>query len=127
MAALVCTIGFVGCAPGGPTRYEVSGEVTLNGQPAPLGRISFQPDASVGNDGPGATAIVKEGRFKTASGKGVSAGPHLVNIIAYDGVPNSESMSGKPLTTKAYVTTITIPLENSVQNFDVPSSHLVEK
>jgi hypothetical protein len=81
---------------------------------------------STGNDGPGASAVVKNGLFKTADGKGATVGPHTVSIIAYDGVPNSESTNGKPLTGKPYVTSVTIPAEKSVQNFDVPSSFLLK-
>jgi hypothetical protein len=123
-AAAMC-----GCWRGGgdgPTRYEVTGEVTLNGKPAPWGEIFFQPDAAQKNSGPGTTVRVEKGRFKTRDGKGVSVGPHVVNIIAYDGIPNRESMDGAPLTKKPYVTTVTIPANDSVQNFDVPASHLVK-
>jgi len=110
----------------GPTRYEVEGGVTLNGKPAPNGEIAFQPDTAQQNTGPGAVTTIKNGRFKTLEGKGVSVGPHKVRIIAYDGIANSESANGNVLTAKPYETTVNIPADNSVHNFDVPASHLVK-
>lgn len=129
VACILAALGMTGCGSGndGPTRYEVSGEVTLNGKPAPWGEIFFQPDASQQNSGPGATARIEKGRYKTRDGKGVSKGPHIVQIIAYDGVPNSESMDGSVLTKKPFNTTVTLPAEDSVQNFDVPASNLVKQ
>jgi hypothetical protein len=127
-AVAVLLVSWSGCsAQDGPRRYEVSGQITLNGKPAPVGEIYFEPDASQGNAGPGAVARIVNSSFRTPKGKGVTAGPHVVNIVASDGVPNQSSMDGKPLTTKIYVTKTTIPQEDSVQNFDVPASHLVNK
>lgn len=128
VAGMLSIVAMCGCgrSADGPTRYEVAGEVMLNGKPAPWGEIFFQPDVAQKNTGPGTTVRIEKGKFKTRDGKGVSVGPHLVNIIAYDGVPNSESMDGTPLTKKPYVTTVTIPANDSVQNFDVPASHLVK-
>jgi hypothetical protein len=92
-----------------------------------VGEIYFEPDASQGNTGPGAVARIVNSNYRTPKGKGVSVGPHVVNIVASDGISNTSSMDGKPLTTKIYVTNVTIPAEDSVQNFDVPASHLVNK
>src|SRR5262245_19161865 len=73
----------------GPRRYEVSGQITLNGKPAPVGEIYFEPDASQGNTGPGAVARIANSSYRTPKVKGVSVGPHVVNIVASDGVPNT--------------------------------------
>lgn len=126
MMAGIALLSLCGCSgKSGPTRYEVSGRVTLNGKPAPLGEIFFQPDVSQGNRGPGSVARIEKGVYKTLDGKGVTVGKHLVNIVAFDGIPNKECLDGNALTTKVYVATITIPEKNSEQHFDVPTSHLV--
>lgn len=111
----------------GPMRYDVEGAVTLNGKPSAAGEIAFQPDTDQKNTGPGAVARIENGRYKTLEGKGVSVGPHKVRIIAYDGIPNSESANGNAVTNKPYEATVNIPAENSTHNFDVPTSHLVNK
>ncbi len=77
------------------------------------------------NRGPGSVARIEKAFFKTVPGKGVTAGNHLVNIVAFDGIPNKESLDGNALTTKVFVTTVTIPESSSQHNFDVPASHLV--
>lgn len=125
---LVCLGSLSGCSQqNGPTRYKVSGKVTVNGKPAPVFELFFRPDSAQGNSGPGAMVRGRKGLYETRSGKGVSVGPHLVEIIAFDGVPNSESSEGNALTPKTYTTTVTIPAEDSEQNFDVPASYLAPK
>jgi hypothetical protein len=88
--------------------------------------IYFQPDSAQGNSGPGATAIGRNGVYETRDGKGATAGPNVVEIIALDGVPTSDSRDGSPLTTKAYRTNANLPHADSEQNFDVPASHLIK-
>ena len=119
----IATIGCLGCSGNdGPTRYKVSGKVTLNGKPAPAFEIFFRPDSSQGNSGPGATALGRDGLYETR--KGVTMGPHLAEIIVFDGIPNGESNRGSALTQKPYKTTLTIPAEDSEHDFDIPASHL---
>lgn len=128
VAVVVCLDSLSGCSQhDGPVRYKVSGKVTVNGEPAPAFEVFFRPDSAQGNSGPGAMVRGRQGLYETRSGKGVSVGPHLVEIIAFDGIPNSESTDGNALTPKAYITTVTLPAEDSEQNFDVPASALAPK
>lgn len=48
----------VGC--GGPARAQVTGTVTLDGQPLETGMISFEP---IGGDGQSAGGGIKDGRY----------------------------------------------------------------
>jgi hypothetical protein len=126
LVLLFCLSTLGGCSQqDGPTRYKVSGQVTINGKPAPAFHIFFRPDSAKGNSGPGAKVRGQHGLYETRPNKGVSIGPHLVEIMAFNGVPNSESNEGDALT-KAYTTSVSLPAEDSEQNFDVPVSHLVQ-
>ncbi len=112
-----------GGAPAGPTRYTVSGTVTYDKQPVPKGFITFSPDDTAGNKGPGGGAQIINGKFKTDIGKGVVGGPYTIQIVGYDGVPakveGEELKDGKPLFS-TYMTTLTLPKGDSTQNFDIP-------
>lgn len=121
LVGVVCPIGCGGDS--GPPRYQVSGAVTYQGQPVPKGFVTFSPDTSQGNSGPGGGAEIVDGRYVTAAGKGVIGGPHQVRIVGYDGIPISmegeELTDGQPLFAP-FVTTIDFPTEDSTQDFTIP-------
>ncbi|HLA84892.1 MAG TPA: hypothetical protein VJL29_08860 [Thermoguttaceae bacterium] len=101
-----------GCGDRGPTRYRVSGTVTFQGKPVPLGAIQFTPDTSKGNRGPAAFAGIKNGRYDTAaSGQGFVGGPQVVTVDAFDGVIVDPDLlpSGKPLLKNQYRKSFDLP------------------
>ncbi len=116
-----------GCGGGddGPPRYQLSGNATFAGKPIPKGFITFSPDASKGNSGPGSGAAIENGRYVTEEGKGVVGGPHVVKIVGTDGVPATESgeelPDGKSLF-KPFEASADLPKENGEKDFDVPDS-----
>lgn len=116
-------VGGCGSAPDGPPRFQISGSVTFDGKPVPKGFITFEPDGSKGNKGPGGGAAIANGRFKTEAGKGVVGGPHVVRIVGYDGVAatmeGEQLADGKPLFA-TYVSTVDFPKENGTRDFAVP-------
>ncbi|MGB9689681.1 hypothetical protein [Thermogutta sp.] len=118
----VFTVGFSGCSKGGPKTYHVSGTVTFDGKPVPAGSILFEPDQTKGNTGPAGFAKIKDGKFDTRNnGRGTIGGPHVVRIIALDGVPGEELPEGAPLAPE-YVTHADLPKENNHQeNFNIPA------
>lgn len=82
----------IGCTDSNDTRgVQLNGEVTLNGQPIKVGRISFTPDVKAGNRGPMGTCRIKDGKYDTTAfaGRGVTGGPHVVKIENY--CPPSEN------------------------------------
>ena len=85
----------------GPTRYDVTGVVTYAGKPVPVGFVTFIPDTDKGNKGPGGGADVKDGKYDTASGKGMVGGPHKIQVVGFDGIPvviaGSKFEEGTPL------------------------------
>lgn len=99
LAALV-GLACLGMGPGcGRNAYrlaDVSGRVTLDGEPLAGGVVSFQPQAAGGSvAGPGSTGrIDADGRYRLASidgGSGAVVGTHLVRI--YSRSPESASKS----------------------------------
>ncbi|REJ71223.1 MAG: hypothetical protein DWQ29_23985, partial [Planctomycetota bacterium] len=67
------------------TRYEVSGSISLEGEPLPAGEIIFEPDTAQGNSGPAGIADIKEGKYTSRKGWGVVGGPHIAVITANNG------------------------------------------
>jgi hypothetical protein len=120
VAALVA---LVGCSNNG--RHDLSGTITFNGQPVPLGEIRFEPDMSRGADGPGVLLPIENGVFRTTPSMGVVAGPHKVFIRGFDGkgAPAKQSgpapYVGSPLFPE-YTTTVDLPARSHVLNIDVP-------
>lgn len=86
LAVSVLLLG--GCGGGTDENVvHVSGTVTCDGKPLPLGMIVFEPDPAKGNTGPQGHADIKDGRFDTRlSKKGAAIGPQIVRITGGDGV-----------------------------------------
>lgn len=104
--------------------FSVTGNITYDGKPLPKGNITFSPDASMGNKGPGAIAEIQDGNFATQPGKGISGGPYVLIINGYDGVPfpsgeGGMDQMGKPLF-ESYETKIDLPKEDAEHNIEVP-------
>lgn len=116
-----------GCGDSG---YDVSGNVTFDGNPIPAGKIYFSPDGSKGNRGAAGYATIVNGTYNTASegGKSIIGGPMLVGIEGFD--PNaanptdSDDTSGEE-TVKAlfpyYEIQVDLPTESTTKDFDVPA------
>lgn len=112
---------WVGCGgSGGPERYHLSGTVTYAGKPVPAGTVSFVPDTSKGNSGPGGSAPIKDGTFDTSNGTGHVSGPHVVTVAGFDGVATPEMPVGTSLFGD-YQTSIDLPKQDGTQAFDIPA------
>jgi len=119
---LVATMFLSGCgtANDGPARFDISGKATFDGQPIPIGKIIFEPDASKGNNGPQGFADIVKGEFDTKkTGKGTVGGPHKIRIQGYDGQPLEGRPQGKHLFLE-WPTADDLPKETSTKDFDVP-------
>lgn len=124
LSALLLLPVVCGCGGGdeGPQRYTLSGKATYaNGKPIPIGEITFSPDGSAGNTGPGTAARIKDGEYATEKDKGIIGGKHIVTIVGFDGVPFGESLDGKPLFAVPYETQIDFPKQDGTHNFAVPA------
>jgi len=98
--AAACLAAIAGCGgAGGPQRFELSGSVTFNGKPVPVGYIVFTPDTAAGNPGPGAQADIRDGNYQTRPGQGTIGGPHVIQVFGFDGkpYPAGEGIDGRPM------------------------------
>lgn len=123
VAACIATLTVSGCGPGTPNPYEVSGTVTFDGKPIPKGFITFLPDTSKGNKGPGGGAPINNGEYRTPTGKGVAGGPYTVKIVGYTGISTTafgEELVDGPHLFAPFQTTLDLPKENSKKDFTVP-------
>jgi len=104
---------FAGCNQdgGGPKRYRVTGNVSLDGQPVSQGTIYFTPAS--GNTGPQGFGPINSGTYDTqdANGSGTVGGPHRVKIIG----PNFE-YEGKA--------DVDLPKADGVQNFELKGNEV---
>lgn len=119
---LVLVIGLIccaGCTEKDDGRYELSGKVTIDGNPVPVGEISFEPDGSAGNKGPASFVPIKDGVYKIADSAGVVGGKYNVTIIGFDGVAFGEASDGKELLKRPYSEKIDLPKEDSTRDFDI--------
>ncbi len=107
----------------GPPRYQVSGEVLLNGKPVPAGTVQFEPDATLGNKGPMAIAEIHDGRYETEYGKGIVGGPQKIIVEAFDGQgePGTSLSNGRPLPGGPFRMKADIPKENGTFDISVKS------
>ena len=106
----------MGCDGSGRT-YHLTGTVTYQGKPVPVGNIMFEPD---GGGQPG-FARIKDGQYNTGDeGQGVLGGPHSITITGLDGIPRGELLNGIQLFPD-YRTTADLPKKDAVQDFTVPS------
>jgi hypothetical protein len=80
--ALAGIISFVAGCSGGDDRVEVTGTVTLKGNPIKDGTISFEP---LDGQKTRATATVEGGNFSIPKESGLSPGKYLIRISAGDG------------------------------------------
>ncbi len=84
LLAMAVFSSLLGCGQAGPERYTISGKITYDGQPVPLGEVIFEPDGSQGNSGPQCRASIRQGIYETRAGKGAVAGPMIVKVIGFE-------------------------------------------
>ena len=126
LTAGLLAVGLVwaaGCG-GGSKGYRLSGAVTFNGQPVPMGKIYFDPDTAAGGSGPSGFADIVDGKFDTsaANGRGVSGGPTVVRIQGHKKEPADVTSGYGPPLFAEYTVKADLPGETSTKDFDVPAS-----
>lgn len=116
--ALACT----GCGDKGPTRYQLSGKITYQGQPIPAGIIYFDPDLTEGNDGVQGHATIANGEYDTRNdgGQGPGGGKYFVRVYAHDGVPAPELPMGRPMFSEVTIP-VELPLSDGQKDLEIPA------
>lgn len=109
-----------GCGENGPVRYTIRGTIQMpDGKPVPAGEISFEPDASAGNHGPGSMVQIKDGKYSVSRDQGVVGGKYIVIISPFDGVTFGESLQGKPLLSTPFSLSVDLPKQDTNQDFKI--------
>lgn len=111
--ALAFLSGGCGGQGDGVDRYDISGTVTIGGEPVNSGQIVFQPESGA----PG-MATIAGGKYDTRKdGKGTIGGPHTVRI---DGLNPSKSGDGGEVQI-SWQTEMDLPKQATTQNFEIPA------
>jgi hypothetical protein len=102
----LCVIA-CGCGhrPDLPPLEEVTGTVTLDGNPLPRGTVQFVPDPADGAELPsGVGEIDEQGRYVifTAGVKGAVVGRHMVGVVAQEEVDLNQTSWAPSLIPEGY-------------------------
>lgn len=131
LLALTTLLTLTGCGGAGDTaqRYQVSGTVNFDGKPVPTGEIVITPDAAAGNTGEGSYAVIKNGKYETAPGQGISGGVYLLMLTGSEGNGGAEVTEpdqGKSLFS-GYELKHTFPKEDTIFDIEVPATQKSRK
>jgi len=83
IGAYLATAGLLGCTKKGPQQYKVFGTVTFKGAPLSDGVIMFTPEGS--SSGTSAAIPIKNGKYESPPGGGLTPGKYRVMISAAAG------------------------------------------
>lgn len=110
----------IGCSR---SPYKLSGNVTYDDKPVPVGEIVFMPDPAAGNRGPGVLAEIKEGRYEMPVSKGHIGGAYIARLTGFDGAPAKATGLVDPRGTPLFVDfteKLTLPEQSTTRDFAVP-------
>jgi hypothetical protein len=116
------TVALTGCSGSGP--YDVSGKVTFQGKPVPIGLVIIEPDAVRGNLGTQTQGLIQAGHYRTLPGLGAISGPVVVTVNANDGVPKPMWPNGR-LLFQTYQFRTELPARSSTLDIEVPDASSV--
>lgn len=122
LLALLAAAALAGCSRGDTqTRYRVSGEVKINGEPVPFGEVLFTPDGSKNNSGAQGIADIKNGRYDTQGSRapGIAGGPTIVRVTA------SSDDKGTLIGEHEY--SVELPRADTTHNINIPASAAKKK
>jgi len=89
--------GLCGCGPGDSLpRQEVSGNVTLDGQPLSDGSIEFQPVATAGGPVVPGGGLIAAGAYRIAREQGLVPGVYKVMIFSHGAGTGTTAGSAEP-------------------------------
>lgn len=102
----------------GPAKFHIEGSVSFEGEPVPAGEISFEPDGSQGNTGPGTIVPIINGRYDSSAEGGIIGGPMIARIVGYDGNAVEESDLGVSIFSQISVP-VDLPQEDTTHDFEL--------
>lgn len=107
-----------------PNSVHLSGTVSFQGRPIPLGLIVFEPDASLGGGGAQGFASIQNGSFDTRKpgGQAVAIGPCMIRITGGDGVGIDAFTPFGNLMFEEYLLKLAIDGETGPLKVEIPAS-----
>lgn len=107
-------------------RYAISGNVTFDDQPVPRGEITFMPDITRGNSGPGSSGLIESGKFEIPASRGIVGGAYRVEMNGYHAPTQVTASSENPDTGRpmfeGFQVTVEFPAQQTIHDFSVPSN-----
>jgi hypothetical protein len=120
LAGLACLAFLTSCGPGEPVYFDISGTVTYQGKPVPMGTIYFEPDSSKGVKGQMGSADIRAGQYDTkGKGRGVLGGAYVIRLGGFDGKVAYEAPYGAALFPE-YSMSKELPKEHQTLDIEVP-------
>ncbi|MBA2117977.1 hypothetical protein [Bremerella alba] len=102
--------------------YPISGTVTYQGKPVPVGSLTLVPDSSQGNRGAAVSMEIVDGKFDSANAsRGHVGGPHLATIVGLDGNGDDDLFPMGYMLFQDYQVSLDLPQEESTQDIVVPT------
>jgi len=122
VAVMMCVVIMPsGCYQAGPTFYQVSGKVTHNGQPVPMGEVIFTPNSAEGNSGPSVVCSIVDGEYRSPPQRGVVGGKYIAVVSGFkksipSNDPTASEFGARLFPVRREV--LELPSQNSELNFD---------
>jgi len=112
-----------GCRPTSDLKtYPISGTVTYQGQPVPIGSITLVPDSTQGNRGAAVSVDIVDGKFDSANAsRGHVGGPHVVTVVGLDGKGDDDLFPKGYMLFQDYQIKLDLPKEPSTEDIVVPT------
>lgn len=123
LVSLVLLGTSIGCrAQNDLETYPISGTVTYQGQPVPVGSITLVPDSSQGNRGAAVSMEIVDGKFDSANAsRGHVGGPHVATIVGLDGNGDGDLFPKGYMLFQDYQVSLDLPKESSTNDIVVPA------
>lgn len=103
--------------------YPISGTVTYQGKPVPVGSITLVPDSSQGNSGAAVAMEIVDGKFNSANAaRGHVGGPHIATIVGLDGKGDGDLFPKGFMLFQDYQMKLDLPKEASTNEIVVPTT-----
>lgn len=115
--------------PAPPNSVHLSGTVSFQGRPIPLGLIVFEPDSSLGGSGAQGFASIQNGTFDTSKsdGQAVAIGPCMIRVTGGDGEGIDAFTPFGNMMFEEYQLKMAIEPENGPLKIEVPASQAFRK
>lgn len=102
--------------------YPISGTVTYQGEPVPIGSITLVPDSSQGNRGAAVSMEIVDGKFDSANAsRGHVGGPHVATIVGLDGNGDDDLFPKGYMLFQDYQVSLDLPNEESTSDIVIPT------